>query len=101
MSNREVKTEEERPLSYTQRLIKEFDTEKTYDFDEIKELIEEYSKKEYEKKKANYTVLPFGKYKYKKVEDICKIDKQYIKWSMKQSFMDNYPELMEEMNKYI
>ena len=101
MSNQEVKTEDQKPLSYTQRLINEFDTEKTYDFEEIKELIEEYSKKEYEKKKANYKVFPFGKYKYKKVEDICKIDKQYVKWSMKQSFMDNYPELKDEMKKHI
>ena len=101
MSNQEVKTEEEKPLSYTQRLINEFDTEKTYDFDEIKELIEEYSKKEYEKKKANYKVFPFGKYKYKKVEDICKIDKQYVKWAIKQSFLDNYAELKDEMLKHM
>ena len=101
MSNQEAKTKDQKPLSFTQRLIEEFNTDKEYDYEEIKQVIESFSKVEYERKKANYKVFPFGKYKYKKVEDICKIDKQYVKWSMKQSFMDNYPELMEEMKKHI
>jgi len=99
MSDQEAKTE--KPLSYTQRLIKEFSTDKTYDFEEIKQVIESFSKAEYEKKKANYKVLPFGKYKYKKVEDIAKIDAQYLKWCLKQSFMDNYEELKEEINRHL
>ena len=66
---------------------------------EIKEAINDFSKQEYEKRKKATDEMPFGKYKFKKVADVAKFDKQYLKWLVRQDMMTNYEELKEEINK--
>jgi len=99
MANQEAKTNDQQPKSYTDRLIEQFKTDKSYTKDEVEQLIREFSRLEYERKKANYTVMAFGKYKYKKVADIAKFDAPYLTWCMKQDFMNNYDELKAEIRK--
>ena len=103
MENQKPKTNDERPLSYSKRLINHFkeDDKDTYNLAQVEQLIKQFSKLEYEKKKEKTDEMPFGKYKYKKVEDVAKFDKQYLKWLVKQSMMDNWEELKEEINKVI
>lgn len=103
MEDGKPKTNNERPLSYSQRLINSFkeDNKENYNIEDIEKLINDFSKLEYEKKKEKTDEMPFGKYKYKKVEDVAKFDKQYLKWLVKQSMMDNWEELKEEIKKVI
>ena len=98
MSNQEHKTPEVKPLSYSQRLIQAFldkaeKNDDSFTMDDIKEQIEEFSKIEYEKRKEKTDEMPFGKYKFKKVADVAKFDKQYLKWLVRQDMMNKYEEL--------
>jgi uncharacterized protein (DUF3820 family) len=101
--NHKDKTDEVKPLSFTERLIMEFKEQhqNSFNMPDVRRIITEFSKKEYEKKKKNTDEMPFGKYKFKKVEDVAKFDKQYLKWLTKQDMMTNYEELKQEINKHI
>lgn len=103
MTNEEVKTDDQRPLSYSQRLINHFkeDGKASYDIEDLEEMINEFSLKEYEKRKEKTDEMPFGKYKYKKVEEVAKFDNQYLKWLVRQDMMTNYEDLKIEINKFI
>lgn len=93
-------TDTEQPLTYTQKLINQFEGDKkSFNFKEISKIITDFSKSEYEKKKAIFKEMPFGKYKYKKVEDIAKFDKQYLEWLVKQDMLNNYTELKKEIER--
>jgi hypothetical protein len=93
----------DKPLSYTQRLIKSFERidKDNFNMDDIKKQIEAFSNEEYENKKKNIGEMPFGKYKFKKVEDIAKFDKPYLKWLMKQDMMSKYIDLKNEIIKFV
>jgi hypothetical protein len=99
----ETETKDVRPLSYSQRLINSFlDKDKdTFNMKDIKEQIEEFSKLEYENRKKATDEMPFGKYKFKKVADVAKFDKQYLLWLRKQEMLENYEDLKEEINKHL
>lgn len=103
MNDQEVGIKDERPMSYSQRLIQVFldkaEDKDTFNIDEIRENIEEFSKLEYEKRKKKTDLMPFGKYKFKKVSDIAKFDIRYLKWLSKQDMLENYKDLKEEINK--
>lgn len=103
MTDQDDKTEEVKPLSYSQRLINSFkeDDQDTYNLTEIERMINQFSKLEYEKRKGKTDEMPFGKYKYKKVADVAKFDKQYLKWLSRQDMLSNYEELKCEINKHI
>jgi len=94
---------EEKPLSYTDRLIQKFQTEEQTNFevDDVIKLIKEFKLEEDAKRKAKTDVVPVGKYKYKKVADVAKFDKQYLKWIMKQDWIQKYPEFVQETKKYL
>lgn len=102
MSDREGKDSDRQP-TYTERLIEVFDehAQDTFSRDQVKQVIEEFARVESEKRRASCKVLPFGKYRYKKVRDIAKIDRQYLQWLMKQSFMESYPDLMTELKRHV
>ena len=103
MTNQQPKTNDEKPLSYSKRLfnyIKE-DGDESYSIDEIEKMINQFSKLEYEKKKEKTDEMPFGKYKFRKVKDVASFDKQYLKWLVKQTMMDNWEELKNEIMKVI
>ena len=103
MSDQKPTTDDEKPLSYSKRLTNIFKDEgkKSYTMEQIENMINEFSKLEYERKKKNTDEMPFGKYKFKKVKEVASFDKQYLKWLLKQSMMDNYEELRDEINKHI
>lgn len=44
---------------------------------------EEYRVKNEERKNQRKDLIPFGKYKDKKITDIVKIDSRYMKWMLK------------------
>lgn len=103
MNDQQPTTNDERPLSYSKRLfnyIKDANLE-TYSINEIEIFINDFSKMEYNKKKEKTDEMPFGKYKFRKVKDVASFDKQYLRWLVKQSMMDNWEELKEEINKVI
>lgn len=89
--------------SYSQRLIdyfKEHDSD-NFDIETIEKIINDFSKQEYEKKKEKSDEMPFGKYKFRKVEEVAKFDKQYLKWLIKQDMLENWTELKNEINKFL
>jgi hypothetical protein len=107
MSDLKDQTQEQKPLSYSQRLINEFKEKQekhkhqTYNLSQIESIINQFSKLEYEKRKKKTDEMPFGKYKHKKVSDVAKFDKQYLKWLSRQDMMNKYTELKDEINKHI
>jgi hypothetical protein len=106
MTNQEHKTDDVKPMSYSQRLIQAFldkaeNNDDSFSMDDIKEQIEAFSKQEYDKKKEKTDEMPFGKYKFKKVSEVAKFDIQYLKWLVRQDMLDKYEELREEINKHI
>ena len=103
MTNEEVKTDDQRPLSYSQRLINHFkeDGKASYDIEDLEEMINEFSLKEYEKRKEKTDEMPFGKYRYRKIKDVGEFDNQYLKWLVRQDMMTNYEDLKIEINKFI
>jgi len=68
---------------------------------EIEQLVNAFSKLEYAKRRGKTDEMPFAKYKFKKVTDVAKFDKQYLQWLLKQDMMDKYEELKDEINKHI
>jgi len=105
MSNPKDTTDDVRPLSYSQRLINAFlekaETKDSFNMDDITKTINDFSKQEYEKRKEKTDEMPFGKYKYKKVSEVAKFDKQYLKWLVRQDMMTKYEELKEEITKHL
>ena len=93
----------EAPLSYTDRLISEFASLKKANFkiDEVVEIINNFSKSEKLKKQEKTDVVPVGKYKYKKVVDVARFDKQYLQWILKQEWISNYPNFIAEVKRHI
>jgi uncharacterized protein (DUF3820 family) len=92
--------QEEKPKSYTEQLLELF-TKQSYKTDEIKTIIIEFSKAQYEKKRSMTDKIPFGKYKYKSVEDIQRFDPQYLKWLARQDVLSNFKELKENILRVI
>ena len=108
MYNQEHKTEDEKPLSYSQKLINyiqtnplELDDGEDVNLTQIGFMINNFSKLLHDKRKADIDKMPFGKYKFKLVKDVAQFDKQYLKWLIKQDMMKNYEELKIEINKYL
>jgi hypothetical protein len=93
-------TEEEKPKSYTEQLLELF-TKQSYKTDEIKTIISTFSKAQYEKKRSMTDKIPFGKYKYKSVQDIQRFDPQYLKWLARQDVLSNFHELKENILRVI
>jgi len=93
----------EQKTTYTDRLIKKFQTEEqtSFETDEVIKLINEFKLEEDKKRKAKPHVVPVGKYKYKKVADVAAFDKQYLTWIMKQDWVQKYPEFVQETKKYL
>lgn len=94
---------DQKPMTYTQKIINHFkeDGKENYDLEQIEELINDFSRMEYEKRKEKTDEMPFGKYKFRKVKDVAGFDKQYLKWLIRQDMMTNYEDLKNEINKYI
>jgi hypothetical protein len=65
---------------------------------QVSAALAKFSQDEYAKRKANATVMPFGKYKNKTVKAVLGFDKQYLQWLTKQEMMDNYAALRANIN---
>jgi len=90
----EVLTIEHR--TYTDRMCDQF-TNDTYDLKEVCDIIRNFSLSETAKKRADATKMSFGKYNMKSIKDILAFDKPYLVWLQKQTVMDNFPELKENI----
>ena len=42
---------------------------------------------------TKFECMPWGKYKNARIEDVLTIDRKYLQWMSKQSSLDNYPEV--------
>lgn len=95
MSNVQDTTNEEQPLTYTQRLIKTFTDSLLPNFsaEDVERMILDFTNVEMEKKKHNSDMITFGKYRYKTVKEVVLFDPRYCSWLVKQEMLSNYPEL--------
>ena len=93
----------EQKTTYTDRLIKKFQTEEqtSFETDEVIKLITEFKLEEDAKRKAKPHIVPLGKYRYKTVKQVAAFDKQYLEWMVRQEFMVKYPEFKAEVLKYL
>ena len=80
-------------LTYTERLMQHIRDNSEINVDDICELIVAFQKQEFEAKKKASDVMPFGKYRGKKVVDVIAFDKPYLSWLSKQEILDNFSEL--------
>ncbi len=70
------------------------------DMPDAKRLIsvfEDFKTAEKEAKMAVVDIVPFGKHRNRTVEEIANFDPGYLRWLIKQSFMDAYPNLLERI----
>jgi hypothetical protein len=74
-----------KPKSYTQRMLDVLETNKcpTKYIDLIKKFAADESEKREEQTQATKDVMTWGKYKNKKIEEVFKLDPQYINWCIK------------------
>ena len=108
MSDQESKTKDDKPISYSRRMIEYIESNPLKikeekgkgirpNITQISTMINNFSMDEYEKRKEKTDEMPFGKYKFKKVVDVALFDKQYLKWLVKQDMMTNYEDLKNEI----
>lgn len=90
-------TNENKPLTYTQKLCLEFtdSMQVTFTAEEISQIIISFQKTESDKKKHVSDILTFGKYRFKSVKDVILFDRKYCEWLLKQELLSNYPELKQ------
>jgi uncharacterized protein (DUF3820 family) len=60
-------------------------------------VFEDFKTAEKEAKMAIVDVIPFGKHRNHTVENVMQYDANYLRWLAKQSFMDAYPNLLEQI----
>ena len=77
--------QETKPKSYTARLLDVLEANKcpTKYVDLIKKFAADESEKREEEKEATRGIMTFGKYKNRKIEEVFKLDPQYITWLKK------------------
>ena len=63
----------------------------------------EYGEKKKQEQEESKGIMNFGKYKGKKLVDICKIDKNYLKWLQKNNkyLNDSNKEIVDDILKQI
>ena len=79
-------------MTYTERMCQQF-TDDSYEKEDIQTMIRNFSKAETAKKHSDSTKMTFGKYNQKSIKDIVAFDRQYLAWLTKQTIMENFPEL--------
>lgn len=65
------------------------------DMEDSPRLIEVFTlfrEKQAEEKRQNSHVLPFGKYKYRTIKEVCQFDRKYLIWLVRQSSIEGYPD---------
>lgn len=94
---------EVKPITFIDKLLDEFDKLdiETYSKDDVMDIIIKFSNREKELKKKNVCEMPFGKYRFRKIEDVGKFDKQYLVWIIKQECLNAYPEIKENIRNYL
>lgn len=94
-------TTTDKPKSYTTRLIEFLEEHKTNKktIDLIKEFALEETERKKEQQEATKGIMTWGKFKGKRIEDVFKLDPQYIKWCIKNSqyLNEHQKELMNEL----
>jgi uncharacterized protein (DUF3820 family) len=60
-------------------------------------VFDDFKTAEKEAKMMVVDILPFGKHKGHTVEKVMEYDPKYLGWLSKQSFMDAYPNLLEQI----
>ena len=52
-----------------------------------------FQQEEFDKKKADSSKIPFGKYRGKSINSILAFDKQYLTWLVRQDLLDSFEDL--------
>ena len=92
---------QDKPKSYTQRLMEHLEenkvSKKTLSL--IKEFSSAESLKIQEQRESNKGIMNFGKYKGKRLEEVFKLDKQYVEWLNKnnQYFNSDNKEIVAQL----
>ena len=87
-------------LSYSEKLIQSLKDEGKEQFlmGDLENIIRDFSKMQYTTK-LNEGMMPFGKYKFKKIKDVVKFDRYYLQWLIKQDMMNDKEDLKGEILK--
>lgn len=98
--------ETKQELSYTDQLILKLEAMNFDNIDSIKQCVNDFRgeqaekfKKEKEDRPAD--IIPFGKYKGKKVDEVAKFDKKYLQWVYKQEWFNKFDDLKPLVQKLI
>lgn len=95
-------TTDQRPATYTERLVQYFEQQgDKFTISDVRKIIKDFNEAEYKKRREKSDEMPFGKYKYKKVVEVAKFDKQYLQWIYRQEMLNKYEELKREIEKHI
>ena len=103
MSDSQENETEEKPLSYTDKLLKLFDEDDRDEFtiSEVKTVINKFRKTQDDNRRSASNKLPFGKYKFRTLSSVAKFDMRYLKWLSKQTVLDNFPALKVNIKKIV
>lgn len=95
-------TTDQRPATYTERLIQYFEEQgNNFSISDVRKIVKDFNDAEYKRRREKTDEMPFGKYKYKKVVEVAKFDKQYLQWIYRQEMLNKYEELKREIEKHI
>ena len=93
----------EQPVtSYTDRLLEYLESKQdSFTIDELRDYLNGFRELEQKKRQERSDIVPVGRYKYKKVADVAKFDRQYLEWMLRQSWITKYEAFVTECKKYI
>jgi hypothetical protein len=101
MSDLVDNTNEVKPMSYSDKLVKEFEqlNQEQFSLAQVEMVIRNFSQAEYENKRKISDTFTWGKYRYKSTAEVVNFDRKYCEWVLKQSVMESYPELRASIEK--
>lgn len=67
---------------------------------QIATLYDQFRKSEYKKAIKDPRLMPFGKYKGKTVDEVASFDLSYLRWMVKQDYLNAYPDTKTLISKY-
>jgi hypothetical protein len=89
-------------MTYTDRIMLHLEEQgDNFTLDEIRDHLNQFQKAELDRKNEQHDIVPVGKYRYKKVKDVANFDKEYLKWMLKQEWVNKYSGFVTECNKYM
>ena len=93
---------DQKKLSKTGTILALFDADQdVFTLAEIQTVLSGHFKKLYEESLKASEIIPFGKYKGKKIDKIAQFDVDYLRWLVKQDFMQKYEACLKTIQERI